>query len=192
MAINPDNTPLPAEWGAAVKRRQARAEHYFSNMLKGQREWYSEKANQQKSRHLTLAITVIVAGAAVSILQVFPADEWIRIATALLGALITFVRALDGLLRPGETWLGYRKASENMKREYRLYINNADAYGAAPDEESAYQLFVTKVEVAIAEEQQLFWQVQAKAVAQGAAANGVAGVEHPLPAGAKSSAAKPA
>jgi len=45
-----------------------------------------------------------------------------------------------------------------MKREYRLYLNNADAYAAAPDEASAYRLLVERVETIIAEEQQLFWQ----------------------------------
>jgi hypothetical protein len=50
-----------------------------------------------------------------------------------------------------------------MKREYRLYINNADPYFAAEDEASAYRLLVERVETILAEEQQLFWQSQAKA-----------------------------
>jgi hypothetical protein len=49
-----------------------------------------------------------------------------------------------------------------MKREYRLYLNNADAYAGAEDEASAYRLLVQRVETIIAEEQQLFWQAQAK------------------------------
>ncbi len=53
--------------------------------------------------------------------------------------------------------LGYRKASELMKREYRLYINAAGPYGDA-DEEAAYRLFVLNVEQIIAEEQQLFFR----------------------------------
>jgi uncharacterized protein DUF4231 len=70
------------------------------------------------------------------------------------------------LLRPGETWQAYRKAAEGMKREYCLYLNNADAYAAAQDEASAYRLLVERVETIIAEEQQLFWQSQAKGGAQ--------------------------
>jgi hypothetical protein len=72
------------------------------------------------------------------------------------------LRAVDALLRPGETWQGYRKASENMKREYRLYVNNADIYTESPDEHAAYQLFIERVESVLAEEQQLFWQFHAK------------------------------
>ncbi|MGH8732010.1 MAG: hypothetical protein ACREVF_09890, partial [Burkholderiales bacterium] len=50
--------------------------------------------------------------------------------------------------------------------EYRLYLNNADAYAGAEDEASAYRLLVERVETIIAEEQQLFWQSQAKGGAQ--------------------------
>jgi hypothetical protein len=49
-----------------------------------------------------------------------------------------------------------------MKREYRLYLNNADAYATAEDEASAYRLLVERVETIIAEEQQLFWQSQTR------------------------------
>nr|MBA3555440.1 DUF4231 domain-containing protein [Gemmatimonadales bacterium] len=73
---------------------------------------------------------------------------------------------VDALLRPSETWQAYRKAAESMKREYRLYLNNADAYAVAEDEASAYRLLVERVETIIAEEQQLFWQSQTKEGAQ--------------------------
>jgi len=79
---------------------------------------------------------------------------------------VTISRAVDTLLRPTETWQAYRKAAEGMKREYRLYLHNADAYATAEDEASAYRLLVERVETIIAEEQQLFWQSQAKGGAQ--------------------------
>ncbi len=84
----------------------------------------------------------------------------------MLGAAVSLFRAVDTLLRPGETWNAYRKASESMKREYRLYLGNADLYAEAPDEKAAYRLLVERVEAAIAEEQQLFWQSRAKSTAR--------------------------
>ena len=45
-----------------------------------------------------------------------------------------------------------------MKREHRLYINNANAYKDATDEDTAYRLLVERVETVLAEEQQMFWQ----------------------------------
>ena len=107
------------------------------------------------------AICVIVLGAVISLLQVLEA-AWVPLVTAALGAAVSISRAVDALLRPAETWQAYRKATEGMKREYRLYLKNADAYAQAQDEETAYRLLVERVETFIAEEQQLFWQFHAK------------------------------
>ena len=158
-AISNDKT----EWNAPIESRMAKADYYFQTILKGQREWYSKKADRQKKWHLFYAIMVILLGAAISCLQVIEmAGALLRYVTAGLGAAVAVFRALDTLLHPGETWQGYRKASEGMKREYRLYTNNADAYTDAPNEDTAYRLFVERVETVLAEEQQLFWQVHAK------------------------------
>ncbi|MGH8475065.1 MAG: DUF4231 domain-containing protein [Methylococcales bacterium] len=147
---------------APIETRQARADYYFRTVLDGQREWYSKGARKQKSRYLAFAICVIVLGALISLLQVLDTVPWVRHLTAALGAAVSISRAIDTLLRPAETWQAYRKASEGMRREYRLYLNNADAYATAEDEASAYRLLVERVETIIAEEQQLFWQSQAK------------------------------
>ncbi len=164
----PDNdvpTVKPA-WMSPIEARQARADFYFQAVLAGQREWYSKGARKQKHRYLAFAICVIVLGALISLLQVLKTVPWVPYLTAALGAAVAISRAVDALLRPGETWQAYRKAAEGMKREYRLYLNNADAYATAEDEASAYRLLVERVETIIAEEQQLFWQSLAKGGAQ--------------------------
>lgn len=104
---------------------------------------------------------MIVIGALISVLQVFSGQVWVAGATAVLGATVAIMRSIDTLLRPDDTWQAYRKASEGMKREYRLYLNNADVYAQADDEDAAYRLLVERVETVIAEEQQLFWQFHA-------------------------------
>lgn len=160
-AINPNSG-----WNTSIENRNEKANYYFQSILEHQYEWYSSKANTQKKWHLLFAISVIILGALVTLLQVFEAAEWIKYVTAFLGAAISVLRALDSLLRPAETWQAYRKASENMKRERRLYVNNADTYKETTDEQSAYQLFVERVELVIAEEQQIYWQFHTKPVAQ--------------------------
>ena len=50
------------------------------------------------------------------------AEQMTRMVTAALGAAVSVTRAVDALLRPAETWQAYRKATEGMKREYRLYL----------------------------------------------------------------------
>jgi len=162
MSTEPTVTSVKFKWIALIENRKERADYYLQTVLENQREWYSAKSGTQKGRHLFFAISVIVLGALISCLQVLDAADWVRYLTATLGACVSVFRAVDTLLRPGETWQGYRKASENMKREYRLYINNADVYTNASNEEAAYQLLVERVETVLAEEQQLFWQFHTK------------------------------
>lgn len=150
------NSPSP--WLRTLEGRKQKATYYFDSVLEDQRNWYENKAGLHKRRHLFFAIAVIVTGALISVLQVFADQPWVAGASALLGAAVTVLRSVDTLLRPNETWQAYRKASEGMKREYRLYVNNAGDYAQAADEETAYRLLVERVEMVIAEEQQLFWQ----------------------------------
>jgi len=162
MSADTTETSVKTNWMMPIENRKERADFFFQNVLDNQCEWYSTKAGIQKKRHLFFAISVIVLGALISCLQVLDTAAWVQYLTATLGALVSVFRAVDTLLRPGETWQGYRKASENMKREYRLYINNADIYAEASGEDAAFQLLVERVETILAEEQQLFWQSQAK------------------------------
>jgi len=145
-------------WLQVIEKRKERAAYYFESVLEDQRSWYESKAGQYKFRHLLFAIAVIVTGALISVIQVFADQFWVAGVTALLGAGVTVLRSVETLLRPNETWQAYRKAAEGMKREYRLYINNAGDYTLAADEEAAFRLLVEHVETVVAEEQQLFWQ----------------------------------
>lgn len=165
MPSDNDVPTVKPAWMSPIETRQERADYYFRTVLDGQREWYSKGARKQKRRYLAFAICVIILGALISLLQVLEAD-WVPHLTAALDAAVSISRAVDTLLRPSETWQAYRKAAEGMKREYRLYLNNADAYATAEDEASAYRLLVERVETIIAEEQQLFWQSQTKGGAQ--------------------------
>ena len=161
MADQKLESNLSPPWRQPIENRKERAEYYFDTVLSGQQQWYSEKSGQQKSRHLFFGIVVIVLGALISVLQVFSGQFWVAGTTAVLGATVAVLRSIDTLLRPNETWQAYRKASESMKREYRLYLNNADAYAQAGNEDAVYRLLVERVETVIAEEQQLFWQFHA-------------------------------
>ena len=146
---------------ALTTERQQRADEYFQVHLNGQREWYSRKATSYKQWGQILSVVVIASGALVSVIQLLPVDadaRWAAILTACLGLIITVAKGIDRIGKFEESWAGYRKASESMKREYRLYINNAGLYAEMGDEEQAYRRFVEQIEQIIAEEQQIFWQ----------------------------------
>ena len=142
--------------------RIVRAKRYLETHLDNQRAWYGDRASKYKKRSQYLAFTVLAAGGLITFIQVFrPEEAWYRwptFATCLLGLVVVLAKGLERIGNFEETWLSYRKASERMKREYRLYINGAGDYRTAEDEEEAYLRFVDDVEQIIAEEQQLYWQ----------------------------------
>ena len=141
--------------------RKKRADHYFEDHLKNQRKWYSDQATSHKNWGWRLSVVVIAAGALIPVLQIFAEDTssvWVAFITGMLGVIITVAKGVDRIAKFEETWVGYRKASECMKREYRLYINNAGPYTFIEDETRAYRYFVEQIEQIIAEEQNNFWQ----------------------------------
>ena len=137
--------------------REARAERYFEQDLKGQRDWYGKRASIYKNYAQILGLVVIAAGAATSFLQVFTPRVWVPAVTAGLGALVALAEGWQHIARYGETWIAYRIASERMKRERRLYLNGAGAYRGLNDE-TAYLQLVESVEAILAEEQQVYWR----------------------------------
>lgn len=155
------------QWTAAIESRKERADYYLKNILEDQVSWYSKKANTRKRLHFLFAFLVMIGGTVITGLQAVD-SQFVRYFTALLGALVTIIRALDTLIRPGETWRTYRRAEETIKREYRFYINDTEAYAEAADEVAAYHLFVNRVELAIAEESQVFWQARGKTLGRAA------------------------
>jgi Protein of unknown function (DUF4231) len=89
--------------------------------------------------------------------------------TAALGVAIAVLTGVQRIWKYDETWVAYRRASEQMKREYRLYINGAGSYTSLADEDEAYRWFVENIEAIIAEEQQIYWQSRADTGPKGAA-----------------------
>src|SRR4051812_40916998 len=140
-----------------AQAREARAEQYFEQDLKGQRRWYGERASTYKQRTQVLGLIVIGAGAVTSFVQVFSPRPWVPVVTAALGTVVVLVEGWQRISRYGETWTAYRTASERLKREQRLYVNGAGPYRNV-DEDEAYLRFVEAVEATIAEEQQIYWQ----------------------------------
>ena len=138
--------------------RVARAKRYLGEHLENQRGWYARKAGRYKQWSQWLAFMVLAAGGLTTAAQIIPANFPVKLVTGALGLIVVLAKGIERIGNFDEIWLGYRKASERMKREYRLYINGAGAYREIADEDQAYLRFVEAIEEIIAEEQQLYWQ----------------------------------
>jgi hypothetical protein len=140
--------------------RRARADEYFNGDLSGQRDWYDAKASYHKKYANHLGLSVIVCGAATTFVAVLQSSE-IDLYNVIIAGLGTMVVLLQGFLRIwrfDETWVEYRKASERMKRERRLYVNTAGPYAESTDEDKRYRAFVEAIEQIIAEEQHIYFK----------------------------------
>jgi hypothetical protein len=153
-----DRPQAPAD--ARLAARIARAERYLNEHLKDQRGWYSKRAAEQKAWSQRLGLAVIVCGALVTFAQAFAGvlPMLVPAVTAALGVAVAVLTGVQRIWKYDESWPAYRRASEQMKREYRLYINGAGAYSEVADEDAAYRRFVENTEAIIAEEQQIYWK----------------------------------
>ena len=138
--------------------RKAKADRYYNEHLEEQRQWYSKNASKNKAWSRFLGAAILTAGALTTAVQIADPSATVQIITAVLGLIIVLSEGLERLCGFGDCWLGYRKASEAMKREYRLYINNTGGYDTEPDEQQAFRSFVEQVESIIAEENMHFWK----------------------------------
>lgn len=151
-----------AQVDARREARIRRAERYWREDLRDQRGWYSKNASSNKQQANRLGLATIALGAAVTFLQVFAGAPWVAYATAGIGVVIAMIEGAQRIWKFDETWRGYRTASEQMKREYRLYVNGAGNYAQFTDEEAAFQAFVVATEEVIAGEVQIYWQSRDK------------------------------
>ena len=144
--------------------------------LDRQEKWYSDKATANKSWHHWLGLIVLAGGAGTSFVQVWAPSatgtdtHWVTVVTAFLGALVVLAKGIERIWDFDGSWSLYRKASENIKRERRLFINGAALYSKLTDDDQAYSLFVERVEEIIAAEQKTFWG--AREIDQGDAQTG--------------------
>ena len=143
---------------ALETERKAKADRYFDDHLEEQLQWYSKNASKNKAWSRRLGAAILAAGAMTTAVQIAEPSTTVQIISAILGLIIVLSEGLERLCGFGDCWLGYRKASEEMRREYRLYINNSGGYDTDPDEQQAFRSFVEQVESIIAEENMHFWK----------------------------------
>jgi hypothetical protein len=118
-----------------------------------QRKWYSSRASDLKTKSQRIEIAIIASGALVAALAAFLGKA--AVVVALLGALVAILQGAQRVYRYSEIWPEYRRASERMKRERRMFEQGIAPYDREEDE--VRSLYVAALEAIIAEEQKLFF-----------------------------------
>ena len=146
---------------AVDPRRESRLAYADSlKEFEDQRRWYSFKSSHMKERAQALDISIIILGALIAAMPAIKplgaSSANFDIAVAVLGGAVVFCQGLHRVLRFGETWPEYRRASERMKSERRKFVNGVPPYDAEA-EAAARIAYIEAMERAIEEEQKLYF-----------------------------------
>jgi len=126
-----------------------------------QLRWYDEKASRFKTKAQYIDLLIISFGALVAAIPVLKPNgdpHWTEILVSFLGAAIVFGQGLQRIFRYRETWPEYRLASERMKREWRLFINQQGNYDS--QEDTARSRYIDTLESIMAKEQKIFFEAR--------------------------------
>lgn len=93
--------------------------------LEDQIKWYSKKSTSNKKWFKWLKILEIIIA---SLIPLFAAANISSIVTAIFGAIVVVLEAIQGLCQFQSTWISYRSTAEGLKHEKYLWQANAGPY----------------------------------------------------------------
>lgn len=123
---------------------------YLEERVKTQREWYEQRATENKKIFFSYQTIIIVLGALIPVMVVFESvvpflKEYGGPISAVISAIISIYAGLDKLRQPQPNWFNYRANEESLKKEEWLFKYKAGPYKNLPEKEARVQ-FVERVE----------------------------------------------
>lgn len=100
--------------------------------LEDQLAWYSSRARLNQNRYKLLKVVEIAAAALVPVVGVWNVAQS-ALVTALLGASVVVLEAVQHVYQYQSNWIAYRATAESLKREKYLYAAGAGAYAGESD-----------------------------------------------------------
>ncbi|MCC6614766.1 MAG: DUF4231 domain-containing protein [Anaerolineae bacterium] len=141
---------------------------YYMDQAREQQEYHSAKAKRYKQSHQMLQVIIVVGALVVPVLLTVEGIP--KIVPTLVSILVAIATGLENVFKNGENWLSFRRTSEILKREQRMYLARAAEYAAA----SPFDVFVQRVEAALSEQNQTFVQSNVGERASSGRASGAA------------------
>lgn len=143
-------------------QKEPTVEDYIDKRYKKQLDWYEKHAVQSRVTHYTLQILIVLAGALVPLINVFPSNDnntnAIKIISSILGSFIVIFTGILQITKSNENWISYSPTAELMKSEYQRFKMGVGDYSEEKisDKENRSLLFIERMETIIAEEGRKF------------------------------------
>lgn len=123
---------------------------YIEERFNGSIAWYDKEAGRSKTKFMRLRIITVVGGALVPVL-INIEMPYLTVVTTIISLLVLLAVSVDSVYHYGEQWSSYRSTEQFLRREYYLFTVNEGPYRFL-DQDLSFQLFVERVEEAIAAE----------------------------------------
>ncbi|MEZ4920778.1 MAG: DUF4231 domain-containing protein [Saprospiraceae bacterium] len=120
-------------------------EDYLKNRIQDQIDWYDRKSVRLKKRYRRMKFTTIVFGVLIPVAISLNKElgDFANYTAAFLGAAISALEGISGMLKDKDTFIQYRMTREALNREKFIFITNSGHYATA---EKPFQLFVDTCE----------------------------------------------
>lgn len=125
---------------------------YYMDQAKQQQEYHSKKAKGYKQSYQFLQVIIVVGAVLVPVLLATPSVP--PIVPTVVSIMVAIATGLENVFKNGENWVAFRRTSELIKREQRMYFARAAEY-ASPN---PFDVFVQRVEAVLSEQNQTFVQ----------------------------------
>jgi Protein of unknown function (DUF4231) len=125
---------------------------FYMEQWQNQKDYHSKKAGVFKQRYqLTQAFIVLGSLSVPVMLGMSGIPTWVP---TVISLLVAFAAGLENVFKNGENWISFRKTTEMLKREQRMFMARGDVYGAS--NQNAFELFVQRVEAILGEQNQIW------------------------------------
>lgn len=131
------------------------SESYINERVGQYKAWYDKKAVVMKSRYLRMRAFSVIGGSIVPVLAnvsfsyVIFGIPLVQVMLTTISLLVVIAVSLESVFHYREQWKNYRSTEQLLGHEEFLYRSRVGRYAELTDDR-AFQLFVERVEEAIA------------------------------------------
>lgn len=132
-------------------------QEYIDNRVEQYASWYDRKSGPIKSRFLYIKAVTVIGGALVPVLVNSNFDflnvgfDVAKMAATLLSLIVVVLVSWDSVFQYGKQWKNYRSTEQFLRQEVVLFKYRTNFYSGL-DDSKAFQIFIERVENAIAQE----------------------------------------